>query len=148
MSEVTFEELRAVDLFDDLDDGELAEWIPVTSAERLEPGAVILEQGVEPPGLKLLLEGEAIAVLVEGERTEPVGRQLAPTWIGAIAVLTGGPLGVRMKAETPCRVALVEADDFRRLAFSQPAVHRRVMRQVAPVMGRITEMEQNRERLA
>jgi signal transduction histidine kinase len=68
--------------------------------------------------------------------------------MGAIAVLTGGPLGVRMKAETPCRVALVKADDFRRLAFSQPAVHRRVMRQVAPVMSRITEMEQNRERLA
>jgi signal transduction histidine kinase len=145
---VTLAELRAVDLFDDIDDEQLAEWVAVASAEALEPGDLIFEQGVEPPGLKLLLEGEAIVVLVEGERTEPVGRQFAPTWIGAIAVLTGGTFGVRMKAETPCRVALVEADDFRRLVFSQPAVHRRVMRQVAPVMSRITEMEQNRERLA
>jgi CRP-like cAMP-binding protein len=63
-------------------------------------------------------------------------------------VLTGGPLGVRMKAETPCRVALVESAEFRRLAFSQPEVHQRVMKQVAPVMSRITGMEQNRERLA
>ena len=149
MSEpLTLAELRAVDLFDDIDDEQLAEWVAVAGAESLEPGDLIFEQGVEPPGLKLLLEGEAIVVLVEGERTEPVGRQFAPTWMGAIAVLTGGPLGVRMKAETPCRVALVKADDFRRLAFSQPAVHRRVMRQVAPVMSRITEMEQNRERLA
>jgi signal transduction histidine kinase len=149
MSEpLTVAELRAVDLFDDIDDEQLAEWVAVAGAESLEPGDLIFEQGVEPAGLKLLLEGEAIVVLVEGERTEPVGRQFAPTWMGAIAVLTGGPLGVRMKAETPCRVALVKADDFRRLAFSQPAVHRRVMQQVAPVMSRITEMEQNRERLA
>ena len=144
---VTLAELRTVDLFDDLDDEQLAEWVAVASVESIEAGTVIFEQGVEPPGLKLLLEGEAIALLVEGERTEPVGRQLAPTWIGAIAVLTGGPLGVSMKAETPCRVALVETDDFRRLAFSQPAVHQRVMSQVAPVMSRITGMEQNRERL-
>jgi signal transduction histidine kinase len=149
MSEpVTLADLRAVDLFDDIEDGQLDEWVAVASVEQLEPGDLIFEQGVEPPGLKLLLEGEAIVVLVQGDRTEPVGRQVAPTWMGAIAVLTGGPFGVRIKAETPCRVALVEAEDFRRLTFSQPAVHQRVMRQVAPVMGRITEMEQNRERLA
>jgi signal transduction histidine kinase len=40
------------------------------------------------------------------------------------------------------------SEDFRRLAFAQPAVHRRVMRQVAPVMARVTGIEQNRERLA
>ncbi len=149
MSEpVTLAELRSVDLFDDIDDEQLAEWVPVASAEELEPGDLIFEQDEDPPGLKLLLEGESIVVRIEGERTEPVGRQIAPTWMGAIAVLTGGPLGVRMKADTPSRVALVKADDFRRLAFSQPAVHQRVMQQVAPVMSRITGMEQNRERLA
>jgi signal transduction histidine kinase len=147
MSGVTLDELRTVDLFDDLTDEELAEWVEVASVEALEPGDLLFEQGVEPPGLKLLLEGEGLAILIEGDRQEPVGRQRGPTWMGAIAVLTGGPLGVRMKAETPCRVALIEAEDFRRLAFSQPAVHRRVMQQVAPVMSRITGMEQNRERL-
>jgi len=147
MSGVTLDELRTVDLFDDLTDEELTEWVDVASVEALEPGDLLFEQGVEPPGLKLLLEGEGLAILIEGDRQEPVGRQRGPTWMGAIAVLTGGPLGVRMKAETPCRVALIEADEFRRLAFSQPAVHRRVMQQVAPVMSRITGMEQNRERL-
>jgi signal transduction histidine kinase len=148
IAQVTVAELRAVDLFDDIDDEQLGEWVSAARVEQLEPGDLMFEQGEDVPGLKLLLEGEAMVVLVSGERTEPVGRQVAPTWIGAIASLTGGPMGVRMKAETPCRVALVRTDDFRRLAFSQPAVHQRVMRQVAPVMGRITEMEQNRERLA
>jgi signal transduction histidine kinase len=73
---------------------------------------------------------------------------VGPTWMGAIAVLTGGTLGVRMQAETDCRVAMVAPDDFKRLAFAQPAIHQRVMRQVAPVMSRITEREQNQERVA
>jgi signal transduction histidine kinase len=68
--------------------------------------------------------------------------------MGAIAVLTGQPLGVRMQATTPCRMALVASEDFRRLAFAQPSVHRRVMQQVAPVISRLTSIEQNRERLA
>ena len=147
MSQITLAELRTVDLFDDLDDEQLVEWVEVTTVEQLEPGELLFEQGVDPPGLKLLLEGEALAITIEDDRQEPVGRQRAPTWMGAIAVLTGGPLGVRMKAETACRVALIESDDFRRLAFSQPAIHQRVMKQVAPVMSRITGMEQNRERL-
>ena len=148
MSEVTLAELRSVDLFDDLDEEQLAEWLAVATVESLEPGELIFEQGLEPSGLKLLLGGEAQTLLVDGERKEPVGRQVAPTWMGAIAVLTGGTLGVRMEASTPCRVALVESEEFRRLAFAQPSVHQRVMSQVAPVMTRITGMEQNRERLA
>ena len=42
----------------------------------------------------------------------------------------------------------IEPAEFRRLALAQPAVHRRVMQQVAPVMSRVTAIEQNRERLA
>jgi signal transduction histidine kinase len=144
----TLEELRTVDLFDDLDDEQLAEWVAACHVRRFQPGDVLAGQGEPVKGLQLLLDGHAQALLVEGERTEPVGRQEAPTWLGAIAALTGGPLGARMVAETTCRVALVETDDFMRLAFAQPAVHRRVMRQVAPVMSRITGIEQNRERLA
>ena len=53
-----------------------------------------------------------------------------------------------MQAETACRMAVVAPEDFRRLAFAQPAIHRRVMQQVAPVMSRVTEIEQSRERLA
>jgi signal transduction histidine kinase len=145
---VTLEELRAVDLFDDLDDAELAEWVAVARPRRVEPGEVVAEQDQEPSGLQLLLEGETRGMIVEEGRSEPVGRQRAPTWMGAIAVLTGAPLGVRMQAETTCRLAVVASEDFRRLAFAQPSIHRRVMQQVAPVMSRVTEIEQRRERLA
>jgi signal transduction histidine kinase len=145
---ITLEELRAVDLFDDLDDLELAEWVSLARPRSVEPGGVIAEQDEEPIGMQLLLEGTARALMLTQGRSEPVGRQAAPTWMGAVAVLTGAPLGVRMQAETACRLAVVASEDFRRLAFAQPAIHRRVMQQVAPVLTRLTEIEQSRERLA
>ncbi len=144
----TVADLRPVDLFDDLDDDQLAQWAAVARPFDAAPGDVLIEQGESPRGVLLLLDGVVQTVLLEGERTEPVGRQHAPTWSAAIAVLTHGPLGVRMLAETPCHVALIEPDDFERLALSQPAVHRRVMRQVGPVMARVTQVEASRERLA
>ncbi|HEY1450215.1 MAG TPA: ATP-binding protein [Solirubrobacteraceae bacterium] len=144
---VTLEELRTVDLFEELDDKQLAEWVSVARTYRVAPGELIAEQGEENRGMQLLLEGDAQASLVDGASSEPVGRHKAPTWMGAIAALTGGSLGVRMRAETECRMALIAVEDFRRLAFEQPAIHRRVMQQVAPVMSRITSQEQSRERL-
>jgi signal transduction histidine kinase len=145
---ITVADLRAIDLFDDIDDEQLEQWAAVAVSHEYAPGETLAEQGEDPPGLILALEGTFQALLVEGDRLEPVGRQQAPTWSAAIALLTEAPLGVRMQAETPCRVALIEPDDFRRLVFAHRAVHRRVMQQVAPVMSRITGIEQNRERLA
>src|SRR6185437_13179864 len=144
---ITLEELRSVDLFEELDDAQLSEWIPVAHTYRVPAGGIIAEQGEENRGMNLLLQGEAQATIIDQGGNEPVGRHKAPTWMGAIAALTGGRMGVRMQAETPCRVALVETADFRRLAFAQPAIHRRVMQAVAPVMSRVTSIEQSRERL-
>jgi signal transduction histidine kinase len=148
MSSYTVADLRPVDLFDDLSDDELALWAEVAKPYDRKAGEVLAEQGVEVEGVLLLLEGTALAQLVEAGRSEPVGRQQSPTWAGAISALTGGPLGVQMRAETDCRAARIETADFRRLAFAQPSVHQRVMQQVAPVMSRVQGIEQNRERLA
>jgi signal transduction histidine kinase len=145
---VTLADLRGVDLFDDLDDSELEPWLQVVEGREAEPDELIAEQGEEPPGVVLLLDGTVRTLLVEGERTEPVGRQHAPTWMLAIAVMTAGELSVRMLAETQCRLGVIAAEEFRRLAFGDPRVHLRVMKQVAPVLSRITAIEQNRERLA
>jgi signal transduction histidine kinase len=148
MSAYTVADLRPVDLFDDLGDEELAQWAAVAKPYDHRAGEVMAEQGVPPAGVILLLAGTGQAVITEGGASEPVGRQRAPTWMGAIAVMTGDGLPVRMVAETDCRAALIEPEDFRRLALADRSVHGRVMRQVAPVMSRVTAIEQNRERLA
>ncbi|MEA2458035.1 MAG: hypothetical protein QOC95_1007, partial [Thermoleophilaceae bacterium] len=147
---VTLADLRTVDLFDDLDDAQLEQWVEVAHERRAEPGDILAEQDEDMLGVQLLLEGTVRSLMVDRTRgrTEPVGHQDAPTWMGAIAVLTAGSLGVRMQCVSACRIAVIDAADFRRLALSQPPVHRKVMQQVAPVMSRLTGIEHNRERLA
>ncbi len=147
---ITLAELRTVDLFDDIDDSQLERWLAVAKPRLAEAEAIIAEQDEDMLGVQLLLEGSVRSLMVDRTRgrTEPIGHQDAPTWMGAIAVLTGGSLGVRIQCITPCRIAVIDAPDFRRLALSEPMVHRKVMQQVAPVMSRLTGIEHNRERLA
>jgi signal transduction histidine kinase len=148
MSDVTAADLRPVDLFAELDDDALAQWAAVAQARVAAPGDLVLEAGAEPEGTLCLLEGTLQTFSRDGERFEPVGHQVAPTWIGAIAVITEGSLGVRMVATTASRLAVIPAAEFRRLVLAFPPVHGRVMRQIEPIMTRITALSQNRERLA
>src|SRR4051794_13844242 len=141
-------ELRRIDLFDDLDDEELGRWVAVAEMREVPAGEVIAQPAQPVPGLILLLEGTVQTLLAEDGRNEPVGQQFAPTWIGAIALLTRGPMGVTVQAETPLRFALVPPDEFLDLALSQRPVHARMMRSFRPTITRIAAIEQNRERLA
>jgi signal transduction histidine kinase len=145
---VTVDDLRSIDLFDELDDDALAEWAAAAQWRYTEQGGTLFEVGEVLNGVVLLLEGTARIFSDDGGRITPVGHQVAPTWIGAVPVLTEIPVRVRMVAETPLRSAFIPAEEFRRLALAHPAVHRRIMHQVAPLMSRIASVEQNREHLA
>ena len=145
---VTVAELRAIDLFEELDDEQLARWTEVAVTREVEPGEVLVEPNEPRAGAQLLIEGVVSTYVVDGDRVVPAAEHVAPTWMGAIPVLTETPFGVRMQAGTRCRVATVESEAFIDLVLQQRSVHRRIMRQVRPVMGRITALEQNRERLA
>jgi signal transduction histidine kinase len=149
MSTTTFAvaDLRPVDLFDDLDDAALAEFAAVALPLDATAGDIVVDPGATI-GVILLLDGVIRTLILDGDRAEPTGQHRAPTWLGAIGALTRGSLGVRVQAETDCRMARIPPDDFRRLAFAHTAVHDRVMRQVGPVMSRLTAIEHNRERLA
>jgi signal transduction histidine kinase len=141
-------DLRPVDLFDDLDDGALGEFAAAAEWFHAEPGDVVLEAGEPPAGMFCLLEGTLQLFQRDGDRLEPIGTQTAPTWIGAIATLTEGDFVSRMVAIGEAELALIPSREFRRLALVNPDVHRRIMRQVRPIMTRMTAIQQNREHLA
>ncbi len=143
MGAVTLEELRAVDLFDDLDDDALALWIPVVHIREAAAGELVARE--DGATFRLLLDGELTILGTEGEQW---GTQTAPTWLGAIPALTRSPLAGDLLARTDVRVGDVDNDDFLDLVLSQRAVHARIMAQVRPVISRSTQREQNRERLA
>jgi signal transduction histidine kinase len=145
----TLEELRAIDLFDELDDEQLALWREVALIRELPADAVIAEAGAAATAeFVLLLRGVVQGLVVEAGRVEPITRQVAPTWMGAITVLTETGYAGELRAATDVRIAVIEAEDFTRLVLSQRPVHRRVMRAIRPVATRIAAREQNRERLA
>ena len=100
------------------------------------------------PDFILLLRGVVQGLVTEAGRVEPVTRQTAPTWMGAISVLTETRIGGELRAVTDVRLAVIDAEDFTRLVTTQRPVFRRVMRAVRPVATRIAAREQNRERLA
>jgi signal transduction histidine kinase len=145
---VTPAELREIDLLDGLSDEELEQWAAAAQVHHAEPGEQLTEQGVRPPGAFLFLEGTAFVLRQESGRMVPAGRQIAPTWLGAIAVLTGGAIEVQVVTETEMRYALIPSEDFVRLTLACPVVHRRVMERVGPVMSRFAAMDQDRERLS
>ena len=148
MSAPAASELRGVDLFDELSDADLEQWASAAVVRELAAGDILVEQGDDPKHFYVLIDGVMQALIVENGRLEPVGRHVAPTWMGAIPVLTEGELGVRMQAETDARLAAIAAEPFIDLVFAFRPVHRRILRQVRPVVSRVTAMAQNRERLA
>jgi signal transduction histidine kinase len=149
MSALAVADLRPIDLFDDLDDPALERWAAVAELRRLEAGEILASPEDPPEGMFLLLEGVAQALSVDATTgaVEPVGDHVAPTWIGAIGALIGERINVRMQAVTELRVAVIPVEAFNELVLAERAVLRRILRQVRPVMTRITQMEANRERL-
>jgi signal transduction histidine kinase len=145
---VTAADLRPVDLFDELGDEELAEWAAAAQWRLVEPGDLVIQEGGLADGVLFLLDGTLQTFQSHGDRLEPINHQVAPTWIGAIPTLTEMPMSVRMVAVSAARIAFIAAPEFTRLILTHPSVHRRVMRQVRPLMTRIASVEQNRERLA
>ena len=67
----TVADLRPVDLFDDLDDTELAEWAAAAERRDAEVGDVVLDENSESEGLLCLLEGTLQMFRHDGDRLEP-----------------------------------------------------------------------------
>ncbi len=148
MERPALEELRRIDLFDELDDEQLALWHEAAVIREVPANTVVAEPRQPSAGVLLLLEGIVQGLVFEAGRLEPITRQVAPTWMGAIPVLTETGFAGEMRAVTDARMAVVGPEDFTRLALSQRSVHRRVMRAIRTVSTRSAAREQNRERLA
>jgi signal transduction histidine kinase len=144
----TIAELREIDLFTELTDEQLAEWAEVAEVKTATAGSLIYDPEDGNIAVRLLFEGEIQIMFLMDGRTEPGPRQVAPTWLGAIPVLTESPMAGRLQAGTDLRFADILPEPFTDMVLRYPTVFRRVMRQVRPVANRIAAAEHNRERLA
>ena len=148
MSHPAAADLRPIDLFTELSDEELETWAEAAEVREIPAGTVMAKQDETKTGLVLILEGTIEALVQDGSGDEPIGDHVAPTWMGAIPTLVGGPSAVRMVARDDIRVAVIPPDRFVDLVLAHRAVFHRVMAKVRPVTRRINQRESNRERLA
>ena len=147
MSQPTVEELHLFDLLEGLDDEALTDVAAHAEIHIYKAGELIAQDGDVDHSVYLLLEGTAETFAMTGGTYEPSGDHVSPTWLGAIAALTGAPLGVRLQAATDVRLAAISPEDFVELAVANRSIMSLVLARVRPVVGRITSIEQNRERL-
>jgi len=148
MSHPTVADLHPIDLFADLSDEELQAWCDAAVLKNIPAGTVYAKQDETRTGLILILEGTIEALVQDGTGDEPIGNHVAPTWMGAIPTLVGGPSAVRMVARGDVRAAVIAPEDFIDLVRAHRPVFLRVMAKVRPVTRRITQREANRDRLA
>src|SRR5262249_49646035 len=99
-------------------------------------------------GVFLLLDGVVQGLIFESGRLEPITRQVAPTWMGAITTMTETGYFGEMRTVSDVRLARIAPEGFIQLALTQRPVHRRVMRAVRTVSASWAARDQNRERLA
>ena len=144
----SLDELRRIDLFDDLSDEELGLWQQIAVIRSLPADTVVARPRDAASGVFLLLEGVIQGIVFESGRLEPVTRQVAPTWMGAVTAMTETGFAGEMRSITNVRMAVIAPEDFTALAMTQRPVHRRVMRAMRTVSTRTAAREQNRERLA
>jgi signal transduction histidine kinase len=148
MSHPTVADLRPIDLFTELSDDELEAWCEAAELNDLPANAVYARQDETKTGLILILKGTIEALVQDGSGDEPIGDHVAPTWMGAIPTLVGGPSAVRMVTRDEVRVAVIAPDRFIDLVRAHRPVFMRVMAMVRPVTRRLSQRESSRERLA
>ena len=143
----TVDDLRGLDLLDGLSDEEIVPWTDASVLHEASAGSRIREYGAIGDGVLLLLDGRLEMLAPDGETEARQGEQIAPTWIGAIPSLLGSPSPIALRAMTDVRWASIAPEPFVDLVRGQRTVFTRVVGQMKPVMARVSQRQQQRDRL-
>jgi thioredoxin reductase (NADPH) len=112
----TAEELRQAEIFACLDETECARLAHAIADVRLEPGEWVFREGA-PPSFYVLFEGRLRIVLdVHGKQTEfPQYELKQGEFLGEVPLLMGTPTFGSLRAQTSCRMARLDKQQFHRL---------------------------------
>jgi signal transduction histidine kinase len=142
----TADDLRPIDLFDELDDETLTRRAATASIHTASRGERILER-TSRDGVVLLLEGRLEMLGLDGEIEAIQGSQYAPTWIGAVPTMLGSPAPIALRAATEVRYARLAPEAFLDLVRCERTVFLRVIGQMKPMLARISQRQQQHDRL-
>lgn len=120
------EHLRAVPLFADASDIDLAYVAVVARPQTFRKGTVICAEGVSGVGLHVITDGQ---VRVTSSHSPEVVLS-AGSYFGEMAVLDGGPRMATVVAATDVSTLVIMAWEFARILEEQPAVMRHLVQQL------------------
>src|SRR5580658_4719827 len=112
----TPDELRQAKIFACLDEAECARLAQTIADVRLEPGEWLFREGA-PPSFYVLLEGRLRIVLdVHGKQTEFAEYEFKQgDFLGEVPLLMGTPTFGSLRAQTSCRIARLNKQQFHHL---------------------------------
>ncbi len=140
--------LRSVELFEGLDDESLAP-LAATGRERLlAPGEVLVTEGDGAEFFLVLASGRIEWLRTVNGEEVVLGTRAAPSYAGAINLLTGEPVLATGRADDAATVVAFDGDAFRRLVGEHPELVRRIVGLIAPVQASAEAAIRQREKLA
>jgi thioredoxin reductase (NADPH) len=112
----TAEELRQAKIFACLDEAECARLTQTVADVRLKPGEWLFREGA-PPSFCVLVEGRLRIVLdVHGKQTEFAEHEFKQgDFLGEVPLLMGTPTFGSVRAQTSCRIARLDKQQFHHL---------------------------------
>jgi signal transduction histidine kinase len=145
---IQLQELREHPLFADLSEA-LLQWLCEQLTEvSFSAGEVLVRQGETASNFFVLLQGEVAATALSRGHQIPTSRFIAPSYFGALALLSGTLAPGTLRAVTDGRVALLPERAFRELVVGSETFCRFIFHSS---FDRLTNLEatlRNREQLA
>ena len=114
---ITWSMVARVPIFSDLAPDEVASIMHSLRSQSCEAGEVIVRKGDLAHSMYLIASGE-VEVVVPDETV----RLAAGDFFGEASVLKRRRRGVTVRAATPCRLLVLDADDLHRLIAANPAM--------------------------
>jgi signal transduction histidine kinase len=117
---------------------------------RYDAGETVFREGEPLPGFAVLVDGTMTTMpTLAGEATGSGYPHLhtAPTYFGAITLLSGGMQSGSARAVQRCRVIFIDRESFFDLLRSDRGVAREVFSRYAPVVQRLEALRSQHEKL-
>src|SRR5215469_7644210 len=145
---IQLEELREHPLFADLSEA-LLQWLCEQLTEvRFAAGEILVRQGETASNFFVLLQGEVAATALSRGQQIPTARFIAPSYFGALALLSGTPAPGTLRAVTDGRVALLPERAFRELVVGSETFCRLIFHSSFDRLMNLEATLRNREQLA
>ena len=117
------EMLGSIPLFEGLSAKELESVARIGKEVAFSAGREIVKEGATGVGFHLIMEGDAVVLVGEGE----VARLSAGDYFGEMSLIDGGPRSATVRAESDVRTYSLPSWDFTGLLDTTPSIGRKML---------------------